>query len=269
MGLLVAPGPYLGTDREGAIAEIIARIRSLSPDVVGLCEVFSDGERETIRAGVGPTHPHFLEGPDEADLESDGGRLLLSKHPIIKDGQIIYRDCAGNDCYANKGALHMRVQPPGSPIPYDVFYSHNQDIDPDGGTEALYAQMTSIDAMIRRDADPSAPNIVMGDMNIPGEVPGHYDQMIERLGWPIDAWVIGGDTQSGGFTFAAANNFYEDAEDNPRQNRRLDYVLMRAGRRFVPIVASAEVARFTRGGRFISDHFGLHVRFEQAVEIAS
>ncbi len=82
MALLVAPGDYLGTDRDGAIAEIIAQIAARLPDVVGLCEVFSDGERETIRNSLRNIYPFFREGPDEADLESDGGLLLLSRHPI-------------------------------------------------------------------------------------------------------------------------------------------------------------------------------------------
>ena len=73
MGLLVFPGEYLGTNREGAVAEIISRITAISPDIVGLCEVFADGERETIRTLVQQFYPYFQEGPDEDDLESDGG----------------------------------------------------------------------------------------------------------------------------------------------------------------------------------------------------
>ena len=55
-----------------------------------------------------------MEGPDEADiLESDGGLLLMSKHPMSQfDNKFIYRDCAGNDCFANKGILYMRVHSP-------------------------------------------------------------------------------------------------------------------------------------------------------------
>lgn len=84
MALLVAPGDYLGTDRDGAVAEISARIRALSPDVAGLCEVFSDGERENIRTALSDLYPYFQEGPDEDDFESDGGLLLLSKHPYLR-----------------------------------------------------------------------------------------------------------------------------------------------------------------------------------------
>jgi endonuclease/exonuclease/phosphatase family metal-dependent hydrolase len=267
MGLLVAPGDYLGTDREGAVNEIIARIKVISPDVVGLCEVFADGERETIRTDVKNIYPHSHEGPDEGDIESDGGLLVLSKHPILQGHQIIYRDCAGDDCFANKGVIHIRVQPPGSPMPYDIFYSHTQNIEEDGGKEALYAQLTTMNNMIQIFADPNIPSLVMGDLNIPGEVPEHYNQLISRLGKPVDFWTVAGNTPASGFTFVADNNFYEDDDDNPHENQRLDYILMKAGLKFIPILKSIEILKLTHKGRFISDHFGLHAQFEQLVQV--
>lgn len=267
MGLLVFPGAYLGTDREGAINEIISRIKSISPDVVGLCEVFADGEREMIRISLLPIYPHFQEGPDEADLESDGGLLLLSKHPILQHHQIIYRDCVGNDCFANKGVIHIRVQPPNSPMPYDVFFSHTQNIEEDGGKGALYAQLTRMNQMVQDYADSNIPTLIMGDLNIPGEVPGHYNQLIERLEKPVDFWTVAGNTPSSGFTFASDNNFYADDDDNPHQNQRLDYIMMKAGLKFIPILKNIEILKFTHGSRFISDHFGLRAQFEQLVQI--
>ena len=109
MALLVTPAPYLGTDREGAIAEIVAQIRVLSPDVVGLCEVFSDSERTRIRNALRDLYPHYPEGPDETDLESDGGLLLRVRHSILIGDAMIFRDCDGFDCLANKGVIHIRI----------------------------------------------------------------------------------------------------------------------------------------------------------------
>src|SRR5262245_35875099 len=74
---------YLGRNRDAATKEIISRIQVLNPDVVGLCEVFDDADKATILAGVFATHPHFRAGPDEADLDTNGGLLLLSRHPIL------------------------------------------------------------------------------------------------------------------------------------------------------------------------------------------
>jgi endonuclease/exonuclease/phosphatase family metal-dependent hydrolase len=267
MALLVFPGDYLGTDRAGVVAEIIARIKALSPDVVGLCEVFADGERETIRSSVAQLYPHFQEGPDEADLDSDGGLLLLSKHPILRHHQIIFRNGVGADWWANKGVIHVRVKPSGSPTPYDVFFSHTQNMEVDGGKEALYAQLTSMHTMIQDHADPHIPTLIMGDLNIPGEIQEHYNQLIARLGKPVDFWIVPGNSPASGFTYTADNNFYEDSDDKPDHSQRLDYILMKAGFRFIPILKSIEILKFTRKGRFISDHFGLHARFEQLVQV--
>ncbi len=265
MALLVAPGDYLGTDREGVVAEISARIRALSPDVVGLCEVFSDGEREDIRGALHDIYPHFQEGPDEADLESDGGLLVLSKHPLLAAGSFIYRDCDGFDCFANKGMIHVRMQGGSWPRPLDVFYTHAQDISTDDGVSTLYAQLSRMQEFIQERADPALPAIVMGDLNIPAENPQHYAELLGRLAGVRDCWTIAGNPAASGATSVRDSNFYDDADDRPTHDQRLDYVLLRAGTRAIPILSGVEILRFTRNGRFISDHFGVRAVFQTTV----
>jgi len=98
-------------------------------------------------------------------------------------------------------------------MPYDIFFSHTQNIEEDGGKKALYAQLTRMNGMIQDYADPNIPTLIMGDLNIPGEVPEHYNQLIKRLGIPVDLWIVAGNTTEG-FTFTSDNNFYEDDDDN-------------------------------------------------------
>ena len=174
MALLVAPGNYLGTDRHGAIVEICDRIRTLLPDVAGLCEVFSDGERDEIKERLHDLYPYFEEGPDEDDLESDGGLLLLSRYRPVASDECIYRECDGFDCFANKGMLYIRVTAPDWPTPVDFFYTHAQDIATNDGARVLYAQLSRMHTFISDHVDPRIPAIVMGDLNIPGELPEHY-----------------------------------------------------------------------------------------------
>lgn len=261
MALLVAPGDYLGTDRDGAITEISTRIRALSPDVVGLCEVFSDGERRVIHGALRDIYPFIQEGPDGDDLESDGGILLLSKYPLLAAGAFIYRDCDGFDCFANKGMIHIRIQGPSWPTALDVFYTHAQDISTNDGVRVLYTQLTRMQEFIRQRADPALPAIVMGDLNVPAEDPQHYAQLLDRLAGMRDCWAIAGNTAASGPTLVRENNFYEDANDRPPRDERLDYVLLRAGKRSIPIVSKIEILRFTKNDRFISDHFGVHTVF--------
>jgi endonuclease/exonuclease/phosphatase family metal-dependent hydrolase len=267
MALLVAPGDYLGTDRDGVVTEICARIRTHTPDVVGLCEVFSDGEREKIRGALNDLYPHFREGPDEADLESDGGLLLLSRHPLLAADDFIYRDCDGDDCYANKGMIHIRVQSGSWPTPIDIFHTHAQDISTDDGVDTLYAQLLKMQEFIQSRANPAFPAIVMGDLNIPGEIPQHYARLLSSLAGTRDCWTIVGNSAASGPTSVRDSNFYEDDDDRPAQDQRFDYVLLRAGDRAVPIVSSVDILKFTRNGRFISDHFGVRPVFEIAARV--
>ena len=268
MALLPFPAPYLGHDRDGAVKEIISRLRDLAPDVVGLCEMFKNGERERVQSALSDVYPFFREGPDEEDLESDGGLLLLSKYPLIQQHQIIYRQCAGADCFADKGVLHIRVHPPTAPMPYDIFFSHTQNIDEDGGRDALYTQLSRLEQMIQEHSDPNIPCIVMGDLNIPGEVPEHYERLMNYLSRFVDLWTVAGNASTPGFTFVADNNFYGNESDNPHENHRLDYVLMKPGLSFIPIVHDIRVLRITREGRSISDHFGLYAEFERVVQVS-
>jgi len=267
MGLLVAPGNYLGTDRSGSIDEIVARISALQPDVVGLCEMFADGEREFVRSKLRLIYPHFSEGPDEFDLESDGGLLLLSRHPVLFARDIIYRDCDGSDCFANKGILHMRIQPPAWPTPLDVFFTHMQNIATSDGTRALYAQLSHLQRFMDLHGSPGVPKMILGDLNIPAGEAHHYTEMINRLGGPRDCWTIAGNPVASGETFVRDNNFYEDSDDKPTRDERLDYVLLKAQHTAIPILSTIEILKFQRNGRLISDHFGLLARFEKVALI--
>ena len=267
MGLMVFPAPYLGTDRAGAINEIVSQIQNLSPDVVGLCEVFANDERTDIFNRLKHIYPHFQEGPDEADLDSDGGLLLLSKHPLIQSHAIVYEGGVGADWWANKGVIHIRVQSPSCPMAYDIFFTHTQNIAEDGGREALYGELTQMNNMIQQYADPNTPTLIMGDLNIPSATPGDYNELLNRLRKPVDFWVVNGNEEDSGFTFVADNNFYENGNDNPRLNQRLDYVLMKSGAKFIPILKNIEILKLMHQGRFISDHFGLLAQVETLVQV--
>lgn len=273
MALVVFPAGYLGTNREAAIAEIIKQIKTLSPDVVGLCEVFGDDERAHIWAKVIDTYPFYIEGPDSSNPIQDGGCMLISKHPPVGPPHyMIYSDATGGDIWALKGVLHMRIKTPTSPVPYDIFYSHSQNIEVSGGQEVLYGQMMELGVFINTHADPNNPIFVMGDLNMPGEVPKHLKELLTRLtgldrpNGAVDLWLVSGGAPND-CTFVAANNFYEDDSDNPKLNRRLDYIIMRAPRTFVPLVKTMEILKFKANGRNMSDHFGLRGVFENGMQV--
>lgn len=269
MALLVAPGNYLGRDRDGAIDELCDRLEAWQPDVVGLCEVFADGERDRIRRRLRSRYPHTRDGPDEADLESDGGLLLLSRWPITASADVIYRDCDGADCFANKGMIHARIQAPGWPSAVDVFLTHAQNIETDDGQAALYAQLDTMRDFVDRRSDRDLPALVLGDLNIPGEQERHYRQLLDRLPGFRDCWTMAGHAPDSGATLISASSFHEDPDDRPDSDQRLDYVMTRPGRRTVPLLDDIEILRITRRDRLISDHLGLLARFDRAAVVTT
>jgi hypothetical protein len=278
LALLPWPAEYLGTNRDGAIAEVIARIKADPPDVVGLCEVFADDEREHISESLRSLYSFGISGPDLTNPKQDGGLLLLSRLPVLNWHGVVYDSgCAGSDCLSNKGFLHMRLAHPSSPVSLDVFFSHTQDLaafpapgepgPPSDPRDVLYGQLLSLFLATESFADTGSHRFFFGDLNIPGENPTHYGELIRRLGGPADLWVAQGHPPASGFTNTTDNNFYEDPSDAPNASSRLDYILMTPGTGFIPVADSVDILKFTHSGRQISDHFGLRARFELAARV--
>lgn len=270
LALMVDPGVYGGPSahRSAAIGEFIRRVRIARPDAVGVCEAFADAERTRIIGALRDLYPSSMQGPDEEDLENDGGLILLCRHPFVQSHASIFRQSADDDSFANKGVLHMRVVPPGLPCPVDLFYSHTQNTEDLTGAQnsALFAQLEHIEHMWQAFGDVRTPAFVFGDLNFPGEH-SLYPHAMARLGDFRDAWVARGVGSGDGLTWARDNNFYEDASDRPSVNEqaRLDYVMLHSGRAFAPALQSIAVQRWQVSGRDLSDHFGLLATFSTAL----
>ncbi|MGH6614414.1 endonuclease/exonuclease/phosphatase family protein [Sphingomonas sp.] len=213
MGLFYAVAPYNGSERDKALAMLIAVLRADRFDVVGLSEMWHDADRERIAKELGDLYPYRLDGPDEfgawragatlagaaagaglgalvggfggaviggvaggiigEGLPLGSGLFLLSRHPITGSDACIYRQCAGEDCGANKGVVHARIQPPDLPCPLDVFLSHTQNLTPLVGTrkdayDTLVAQINHLGAFIHASRDARSPAILLGDLNVDG-----------------------------------------------------------------------------------------------------
>jgi hypothetical protein len=210
MGLFYKIAPYAGTERDHALGKLIAEMRAQKFDVVGLSEIWHLADRERILGEVGDLYPYHLDGPDEADLADvaafaggaalggaataviggpviagavaggalgeesllDGGLFLLSRHKIIATDATIYRQCAGEDCGSEKGALHARIQPQGFPCPIDIFLSHTQNLTPNidqkKARSTLAAQVRHLGAFVHSCRDHRYPALLLGDLNVDG-----------------------------------------------------------------------------------------------------
>ena len=266
VGLLPPPLSAHTPDRNAAITELLKNLRILSPSVVCLSEVWVEREKERIRSELKDIYPHSLQGPDEPDLfEQDGGLLFLSKYPINKPDYAIYRTSEGPDSLANKGVLYGQVHPTGSVVPWNVFCTHTQDDAPypsfppglnDKPLSDLYKQITTLGNFIQVKTAAEAfvnPTIVAGDFNINGLVIERYNQMLLRLGKPtvIDTWLAHRPRDKGLTT----------------DGSRIDYILLRSGVSFIPVVERIEIIKWSYGGQPISDHYGLYAKFDEGLSI--
>jgi endonuclease/exonuclease/phosphatase family metal-dependent hydrolase len=290
MALLPWPA-YKGTDRDGAIMELAQRILAEPPDVVGLCEVWTDDEKNTLISLLSSVYNNNgVTGPPASPRipvtvmvmtpigfpipvtifksgKENGGLLVLSRHPISMVNILTYDGSAGIDMLTNKGAIHIRVHPANSPNPWDIFFSHTQDIDPSGGKEKLYAQLSQLRQFVENKSNAANPTIIMGDLNIPGEIKEHYDQLVNRLGASVDLWITKNDMHSDRFTYTLDNSFYANSADAPDHNSRLDYVFLKSGLSFVPVLDDIKILNWAHEGHNISDHFGLQAKLEQCLQI--
>ena len=268
--------PYQGIDRIAALHALLGYLHRTKPDVVGLSEVFREDEREWIRKAMASVYPpeNSMDGPNENDLEDDGGLLLLSKYPIVARNATIYRVCKGFDCLTNKGILHARLRTPSGDV--DVFHSHLQSAtrDASGGNpdvgpfsterDKVRYQLSVLGDFIKSTRDFHIPAVVMGDLNADAGDGALYSQLMAQLEGATDVWRhVHGDEP--GLTWDDVSTFRGDrgttAADDPSRGQhgeRLDYILALQGTRQRVDFSQMWVVRHqTDAGHDMSDHYGV------------
>ena len=284
MGLL--PGPfYKGADLDASVSGLIDGVLRICPDVVGLSECFNNAARREIIDGLEDLYPYHEAGPVEPGLDQDGGLLLLSRHELIASTSSIYRAYEAEDGLTDKGILHMRIRPTGFSTSVDVFLTHLQNPTPDFGSHpqaqaAIEAQLRHLRTFVAACGHVGRPSLVMGDLNVNGFDAPLYEQMMELLGRPVDAWFQASSRTFGGrggdwsgVTLDSVRSFKEDQPPTPmdderrgRGGQRLDYVLDWSDqRRWRSAFGAADVVLLeASAGRTVSDHYGLTMELMEA-----
>lgn len=294
--MALLPWPlYKGIDRDAALGRLIAVLRDRRPDVVGLSEMWTPGDRGRVLSELRDVYPYAAEGPHETpalgivDTElMGGGLLLLSRHPIVGGATTIFRQCSGDDCLASKGALHARVQKTGHPCAVDVFLTHTQAASPTvGGTTAgartaVEAQIRHLAAFVRASRDVLAPAILFGDFNVDSiKHPDLYDYLLRTLGNPADlapATDVRGAANPRGTSESddgVVSSFHDDHPARPVDDparfgatvERLDYLFAFPGMLYAQHVeASRVVIEQWTPGRDVSDHYGIQTSIDTTLE---
>ncbi|MFB6835155.1 MULTISPECIES: sphingomyelin phosphodiesterase [Streptomyces] len=208
-------------------------------DVVVIQEAFDNSSSDALKANAAAAYPHQTPvvgrsksgwdatgGAYSATTPEDGGVTILSKWPIVRKEQYVYKDACGSDWYSNKGFAYAVLDVNGSRV--HVVGTHAQSTDP-GCSAGEAAQMRSrqfkaMDAFLDAKNIPAGEQVIVaGDMNVDSRTP-EYATML------ADAGLAGADARTGHpYSFdTELNSIAADRyPDDPRED--LDYVLYRAG----------------------------------------
>jgi sphingomyelin phosphodiesterase len=208
-------------------------------DVVVIQEAFDNSSSDALKQKAAAQYPYQTPvmgrskdgwdttgGSYSATTPEDGGVTVLSKWPIVRKEQYVYKDACGADWWSNKGFVYAVLNVNGAKV--HVVGTHAQSTDP--GCEAGEAaqmrsrQFKAIDAFLDGKNIPASEQVVVaGDFNVDSRTP-EYASML------ADAGLAGADARTGHpYSFDTDLNSIasERYPDDPRED--LDHVLHRAG----------------------------------------
>ncbi|MEU5896933.1 sphingomyelin phosphodiesterase [Streptomyces venezuelae] len=208
-------------------------------DVVVLQEAFDNSSSDALKANAAGRYPHQTPvmgrgkggwdatgGAYSSVTPEDGGVTVLSKWPIVRKEQYVYKDACGSDAYSNKGFVYAVLDVNGTKA--HVVGTHAQSTDPGCGSGEAAAtrakQFKEMDAFLDAKNIPAGEQVIVaGDFNVDSRSP-EYASML------ADAGLTPADTRTGHpYSFDTRDNSIaaERYPDDPRED--LDHVLHRKG----------------------------------------
>lgn len=238
-------------------------------DVVVLQEAFDNASSDALTADASAQYPFHTpvvgrsrsgwdatSGSYSAATPEDGGVTVLSKWPIVRQEQHIYKDACGSDWWSNKGFAYAELNVNGARV--HIVGTHTQSTDPGCGAgeaaEIRGKQFRQIDAFLDAKNIPASEQVIVaGDLNVDSHSP-EYTSLLANAG------LTGADARTGHpYSFDTQDNSIaaDRYPDDPRED--LDHVLHRAGH----AKAGGVDERGDQGGQRALDRFqlghGLHV----------
>lgn len=211
----------------------------LGNDVVVLQEAFDNTTSDALTRNASAAYPHHTPvvgrskagwdatgGSYSAATPEDGGVTLLSKWPIVRQEQYIYKDACGSDWWSNKGFAYAELNVNGTRV--HIVGTHTQSTDSGcGAGEAVSIrarQFRQIDAFLDAKNIPASEEVIVaGDFNVDFHS-AEYASMLTNAG------LTGADARTGHpYSFDTRDNSIaaDRYPDDPRED--LDHVLHRTG----------------------------------------
>ncbi|MDP7144650.1 MAG: sphingomyelin phosphodiesterase [Pseudomonadales bacterium] len=219
-------------------------------DAVVLQEAFSNKHRNRMLSTLSREYPYSsgILGEDEF-MSYNGGVIILSRWPIVKQAYTVFNVCEGTDCIVKKGVIYTALEKEGARM--HLFGLHLQAQKEHSATRV--AQFPRIRHFIdAQHIDKAELLLVAGDFNV-DYFSNISDREFSRLSDTVGL-VLAQDTPAPSYD-AASNSYVEDPV-----SERLDYVFY-SGRHLTPEKASNEVLYFRDGSTDLSDHHPVVGRF--------
>ncbi|MFC7218827.1 sphingomyelin phosphodiesterase [Streptomyces polyrhachis] len=208
-------------------------------DVVVLQEAFDNATSDALKSRAAAAYPYqtpvvgrgrtgwdATSGAYSSFTPEDGGVTLLSKWPILRKEQYVYKNACGADWYSNKGFVYAVLNVNGTRV--HVVGTHAQSTDPGcapgEAAQDRARQFKELDAFLDARSIPAAEEVIVtGDLN----VDSHSSEYAALL---ANAGLAPADSRTGHpYSFDTAENSIaaDRYPDDPRED--LDHVLFRAG----------------------------------------
>ncbi|MEN2423243.1 sphingomyelin phosphodiesterase [Streptomyces rimosus] len=208
-------------------------------DVVVLQEAFDNSSSDALKSAAAAQYPYQTPvvgrtksgwdatgGAYSAATPEDGGVTVLSKWPVIRKEQYVFKDACGSDHWSNKGFAYAVLNVRGAKV--HVVGTHAQSTDPGckaGEAAAVRAkQFREIGAFLDAKRIPADEEVmVAGDLNVDS-------RSAEFASLLTDAGLVAADARTGHpYSFDTRENSVAKYRypDDPRED--LDHVLHRRG----------------------------------------
>ncbi|MFF9350518.1 sphingomyelin phosphodiesterase [Streptomyces sp. NPDC014734] len=208
-------------------------------DVVVLQEAFDNGASDALLRNAADRYPYQTPvvgrsrsgwdatgGAYSATTPEDGGVTVLSKWPIVRKEQYVYKDACGSDWWSNKGFAYVELNVNGARV--HVVGTHTQSTDSGCGPGEAAAkrglQFRQIGSFLDAKNIPASEQVIVaGDFNVDSRS-AEYASVL------ADAGLSAADARTGHpYSFDTRDNSIaaERYPDDPRED--LDHVLHRTG----------------------------------------
>ena len=243
--VFLRPG-ILDDDQLGRVDGIGNYLNQTDADVLVLQEVFHRRSRKRLTKKLKKKFPYYTGIGPKSFFGVPSGVVIFSKHKIIEEKHISYRNGKGSDRLARKGAISTAIQFFKTRI--QIIGTHLQA---GGGKERDKIRRNQIRKMKSFKNEKNIPRLYVGDFNISSNTQ-KFNDLLASLECSTDS--ISGENQ---YTANFDDHELTEVKGKPKW---IDFILLRKHRKskFIRTKVEQPILKSESGARRLSDHNPIH-----------